>query len=238
MLFPIYDYVKIFIGQGCLFENEDILKNANQATNNLAAIDKPSEQLAAHFRKYAEFFADFCLYQECFMTVDPYHLACAIVAYTRKYMGVAVIWPLEMELLARCSLQEFRELYLIIESKYTENFPDHARSQNYPNQVLTDPQPQSTAQTSMRKNIANQLQLSSGGKTQKTQGSSNNKPAASVNNINISNMINDFQLAIHTPNKEAFDFNSLVSGNKNLTQDKFSHEKFQINSNSVEKFRL
>jgi len=26
MVFPIYDYVKLFISQGCLFENEDILK--------------------------------------------------------------------------------------------------------------------------------------------------------------------------------------------------------------------
>lgn len=30
----------------------------------------------------------------------------------------------------------------------------------------------------------------------------------------------------------------MISGNKNLTQDKFSHEKFQISNNSVEKFRL
>ena len=41
------------------------------------------------------------LYQQCFMTVDPYLLACAIVAYTRKYMGVAVIWRQELELLAK-----------------------------------------------------------------------------------------------------------------------------------------
>jgi len=25
MIFPIYDYVKLFISQGCLFENEEIL---------------------------------------------------------------------------------------------------------------------------------------------------------------------------------------------------------------------
>ena len=93
---------------------------------------KPTVQLAEHFKKYAEFFADFCLYQECFMTVDPYLLACAIVAYTRKYMGVAIIWPSELELLTQCSFQHFRDLYTIIECKYTENFPDHARSQNYP----------------------------------------------------------------------------------------------------------
>ena len=43
---------------------------------------------------------------------------------------------------------------------------------------------------------------------------------------------------LKTPDKCVFDFNSVVSGTKDLTQGKSSHEKFQINSNSVEKFRL
>jgi len=44
---------------------------------------------------------------------------------------------------------------------------------------------------------------------------------------------------LKTPDKCIFgDFQSILSGNKNLTQDKFSHEKFNINSNSVEKFRI
>jgi len=98
MVFPVYDYVKIFISQGCLFENEEILRNAKDHQHR----DKPTCQLASHFKKYAEFFADFCLYQECLMTVNPYFLACAIVAYTRKYMGVAIIWSHEMELLTKC----------------------------------------------------------------------------------------------------------------------------------------
>jgi hypothetical protein len=59
----------------------------------------------------------------------------------------------------------------------------------------------------------NQLQLSSGGKTQKTQNSSN-KPG------NFNNILGDLK----TPDKFVFDFNSIVSGNK--THEKFSHEKF------------
>jgi hypothetical protein len=47
----------------------------------------------------------------------------------------------------------------------------------------------------------------------------------------MNNLLGDLK----TPDKCVFDFNSIVSANKN---DKFSHEKFQINSNSVEKFRL
>jgi hypothetical protein len=52
--------------------------------------------------------------------------------------------------------------------------------------------------------------------------------------LNINNLLGDLK----TPDKcAAFgDFQSILSGNK--TQDKFSHEKFNINSNSVEKFRL
>lgn len=92
MIFPIYDYVKLFISQGCLFKDEQILRSAQMMNDNEAYLDKPTPELAEHFKKYAEFFADFCLYQQCFMTVDPYLLACAIVAYTRKYMGVAIIW--------------------------------------------------------------------------------------------------------------------------------------------------
>ena len=50
--------------------------------------------------------------------------------------------------------------------------------------------------------------------------------------MNISNLLGDLK----TPDKCVFDFNSNVSGNK--THDKLSHQKFQMNSNSVEKFRI
>ena len=81
----------------------------------------------------------------------------------------------------------------------------------------------------MRRTIVDQLQLSSGGKTHKTQNSSN-KPSS---NMNVHKLLSDLK----TPDKNVFDFNSVVSGNKNFTQGKFSGEKkFQINSNSVEKF--
>lgn len=73
------------------------------------------------------------------MTSDPYLLSCAIVAYTRKFMGVAIIWPTEMELLTQLNFNHFKNLYVIIESKYTENFPDHAKSQNFKHQIVTDP---------------------------------------------------------------------------------------------------
>jgi len=136
------------------------------------------------------------------MTVNPYYLACAIVAYTRKYMGVAIIWSHEMELLTKCQFSNLKDLYDTIQKKYSENFPEHAQSQNYPEQILVGP-------SQIRKTIVDQLQLSSGGKTHKTQNSSN-KP---VSNMNVHNLLSDLK----TPDKNVFDFNSVVSGNKNFT---------------------
>jgi hypothetical protein len=49
------------------------------------------------------------------MTVDSYNLACAIVAYTRKYMGVAIIWSTEMVLLTSNQYAQFSELYKVLE---------------------------------------------------------------------------------------------------------------------------
>ena len=101
LVYTIYDYVRLFISQGCLFDNEEILKsNTDDILDDSSIKERPTHRLAEHFKKYAEFFADFCMYQECFMRDDPYLLSCAIVAYTRKYMGVAIIWPQEMEMLA------------------------------------------------------------------------------------------------------------------------------------------
>jgi len=179
--------------------------------------ERPTPKLAEHFKKYAEFFADFCMYQECFLTVDTYLLACAIVAYTRKYMGVGIIWPSELELLTQCTFQHFRNLYVIIESKYSENFPKHAKSQHYAHQQLTEPV--KTAQQSLRKTPGH---LSSEGKTEKTKENSSVKQAPSINGLNINNLLEDLK----TPDKNAFDKYSVVSGAKNQTNDKFSHEKF------------
>jgi hypothetical protein len=130
MVFPVFDFVKLFISQGCLFEHEEILPS--NSSSQTQEVSRPTPQLAAHFRKYAEFFADFCQYQDCLMAVDPYHLSCAIVAYTRKYMGVSIIWRQELEQLTQTNFSSFKDLYFIIEAKYSESFPDHAKSQNYP----------------------------------------------------------------------------------------------------------
>ena len=124
-------------------------------------------------------------------------------------------------------MNHFKSLYQVIESKYAHNFPQHAQSQNFAHQLLTEPQ-QVTAKASLRKNLGNQLQMSSGDKTTKAQNSS----VKQGSNMNVNNLLGDLK----TPDKCGNGFNSVVSGDK--TNDKFSYEKFQImNSNSIEKFR-
>jgi hypothetical protein len=55
-------------------------------------------------RRYAEFFTDFCIQEECFMYVNQMYLACAILAFARKYTKLAGIYPYEVELLTGVSL--------------------------------------------------------------------------------------------------------------------------------------
>ena len=72
------------------------------------------------------------MYQDSFLGKDPYMMACAIIAYTRKYMGVSIIWSNDMEQLAKASFSQFKEYYLKIEYKYKEHFPQHANMTNFP----------------------------------------------------------------------------------------------------------
>ena len=47
-------------------------------------------------------------------------------------MGVAIIWSQEMEQMTQCSFNQFKDLYFIIEAKYSDGFPDHAKQENFP----------------------------------------------------------------------------------------------------------
>jgi hypothetical protein len=102
----MYDYLEIFITQGCLFQNEKILK-VDQT--------RPTESSVELFKKYAEFFADFCNYQEGLVGEDQYIMACAVVGYTRKYMGVAIIWTHEMIVLTDCQFSQIKKVFDHIE---------------------------------------------------------------------------------------------------------------------------
>ena len=84
-------------------------------------------------RKYAEFFTDFCIQEPDLLNINAHLITCAILAFTRKHLNCEVIWPAEMELLTFSPLKNFKDIYLLIESKYADSFPEHA--QNHQNHV-------------------------------------------------------------------------------------------------------
>ena len=56
MVFPIYDYVRLFVSQGCLFEHEDILRpTGDDVLDDSDLRDKPTIQLAEHLRNMQSF---------------------------------------------------------------------------------------------------------------------------------------------------------------------------------------
>jgi len=124
--YPVFEFVNFFLAQGCLFPNDQILQRMGSAPDTIPA----TTEHAANIRKYAEFFTDFCVQESDLMSCDALLLTCAILAFTRKHLNVKVIWTEEMSKLTTCTLAQFRTTFAFIESKYTENFPDHAKTQD------------------------------------------------------------------------------------------------------------
>ena len=63
------------------------------------------------------------------MYKDAHFLACAIIAFTRKHLNLAVVWPCELEILCMCQLDNIKDLYELLATKYRESFPEHAINQ-------------------------------------------------------------------------------------------------------------
>lgn len=51
-------------------------------------------------------------------------LACAIIAFSRRYSKVSVIYPRELELMTGVPLSLVKGLYQQLETRYYECFPD------------------------------------------------------------------------------------------------------------------
>lgn len=64
-----------------------------------------------HLRRYAEFFTDFCLQEDCFLFMNPSALACSILAFARKHTKMSVIFPSELEILTETSLTQIKGIY-------------------------------------------------------------------------------------------------------------------------------
>lgn len=109
--YTVLDYVHLFINQGCMFETDYFTNNQVQSTSgsnnkspNCQASKAITPQNCEYLRRYAEFFTDFCIQEESFIHVDSLHLACAIIAFSRRYAKVSVIYPRELELMTGVSL--------------------------------------------------------------------------------------------------------------------------------------
>lgn len=81
-------------------------------------------------RKYADFFTDFCIQEPDLVQVDGLKLACAILAFTRKHLNCEIIWSHEMTLLTFTQIENFKHVFDIVEDRYAETFPEHARNQS------------------------------------------------------------------------------------------------------------
>lgn len=89
---------------------------------------KVTNEHMVNMRKYAEFFTDFCIQEPDLVQVDGLTLTCAILAFTRKHLNCEVVWPQEMCLLCFTPVDAFKDAYSIVESRYAETFPEHARN--------------------------------------------------------------------------------------------------------------
>jgi len=99
--YTVLDFVHVFINQGCLFET-DMLSKAGQ---------RVTPQNSEYLRRYAEFFTDFCIQEESFLYVNQLQLACAIIAFSRRYSKVSVVYPRELEMMTGVPLSQVKALY-------------------------------------------------------------------------------------------------------------------------------
>jgi hypothetical protein len=85
----MYDFLNLFLQQGCLFKTDRVLPCSQE----------PCKQLAKNMRRHAEFFADFCVQEQELVFESAFFLAAAVLAFTRKHLNLEIIWPKEMEIL-------------------------------------------------------------------------------------------------------------------------------------------
>ena len=179
------------------------------------------------------------------MEAAPYRLAAAIIAYTRQYMGVAIVWTQEMELLTREPFAAVKDLFTQIDAKYRETLPQQAGDMpRYAEQELVEPQPAASIspynpQTIRRGHVGGNQLLLSDDKTATKRLSQNSSNVKQPSHTNISQLFGELK----TPDKMTFDFNSVVSENKNAIkvqppQFVGSSQEKTVGSSSFEKQKI
>jgi len=127
------DFIKSFIVQGVVFSS-DIAVN---------------EKSVRSLRQYAEFFADMCL-QECeFISVDSLVLAAGIIAAARKILAFQKIWNKELEELVAVKREDAEKYAELILYKYGTLFPKN----NHNKAVSSSLKSNTTTQHSLKRYI-------------------------------------------------------------------------------------
>lgn len=226
--YTILDYVELFMNQGCLFESDELISSSGQVTSfasdknrsslggvnakspakNKGSSSNSRTQTCEYLRKYAEFFTDFCIQEECFLFVNPLYMACAIIAFARKYTKLVVIYPTELEALTYTSYTTVKALYQMLENRYTECFPDHSSGNANSSQIncsATHANSNSTQCNSTGKNTLGQKispQTMTGHSHLHTNSSSKKTAYNSTSAYSIANNLSKGKLLdVETPNK-------------------------------------
>lgn len=63
--------------------------------------------------------------------MNQLQLACAIIAFSRRYSRVSVIYPRELELMTGVPYPMVKALYQQLEQRYYECFPDQKQSNSH-----------------------------------------------------------------------------------------------------------
>ena len=114
------EFIQFFLSQGITF------------THDLVSYPYQNENTVKSLRKHAEFFADLCLQEYEFVTVDSLLLAAGIIAAARKCFKFRTIWNEELELITTVKENDALNYSAQILNKYNKLFPkdDHkTRSQ-------------------------------------------------------------------------------------------------------------
>ena len=108
------DFALFFASQGILFANDQILTSSG--------CKPPTFKIAASLWQFVEFFADLCLQEYGFASVQPLHMAAAIIAAARKSLKVVNIWSEELVLLTGLPYEAIVEWVELIFKCYNKLF--------------------------------------------------------------------------------------------------------------------
>ncbi len=109
------DFLQLFASQGILFSNDRL--------SSLSGHRLPNAKTALTGRQYTEFFADMCLQEYSFLSVDPIHLAGGIIAAARRMLHVEAGWSHELSLLTGLPQSEIKEVADEVFRLYNRLFP-------------------------------------------------------------------------------------------------------------------